>query len=587
MTGVDQSPLLGGRYELRERIGAGGMADVRRGFDVRLGRDVAVKVLRPELARDPSFQARFRREAQAAASLNAATIVSVYDTGENEHGVPYIVMEYLAGRTLRAVLHDEGRLPPERALEIAADICSALDVAHAAGIVHRDIKPANVMLTPSGEVKVMDFGIARAAADTSAMTQTAAVIGTAAYLSPEQARGEHVDGRSDLYSTGCLLYELLTGVPPFSGDSPVAVAYQHVREEPRPPSVYDDALPPEVDAVVLRAMAKNPEHRYSSAQEMREDLLSARSGGPVAAAPGATTQEELAPVPPLGPDEGRRSGTGPLAWAGFLVLLLLVAVTAAFAVRELSSPPPTPVRVPGVVGMDQRRAVAVLAEAGLEIGDLDLVFDSAELGVVVDQTPREGALVGDEQAVDLVVSQGIETTVVPLEAVGRSREEAEVLLADRGLQVAEPVSRDGLHLPGTVLALTPEPGRAVPRGTAVTMTVASGRVPVPDVRGEQRAAAVEALQAAGFSVRVQLQYDEGTPERVLDQSPVAELAVAGSTVNITVSQAIPGPPEEAEPDPGVSPDSTAAEVDGAPTPGPRGTPRPATAPPSGPPVTDL
>jgi serine/threonine-protein kinase len=227
--------VVGGRYEVGEVIGHGGMAEVHIGRDVRLGRDVAIKLLRPDLARDPTFQSRFRREAQSAASLNSPSIVAVYDTGEDQlDGVetPYIVMEYVAGRTLRDTLAAEGRLLPQRALEIAAAICAALEQAHAAGIVHRDIKPANVMITPNGDVKVMDFGIARAlTASTATMTQTAAVVGTAYYLSPEQARGEHVDARSDIYSTGCLLYELLTGAPPFTGETAVAVAYQHVRED--------------------------------------------------------------------------------------------------------------------------------------------------------------------------------------------------------------------------------------------------------------------------------------------------------------------------------------------------------------------
>ena len=262
------------------------MAEVLAGRDVRLGRTVALKVLRPELARDPAFQARFRREAQAAASLNAPCIVSVYDTGEDENGVPFIVMERVEGRTLREVLQQEGRLLPQRALEVAADVCAALQVAHESGIVHRDVKPGNVMLTPSGEVKVMDFGIARAVADAAVTaTQTSAIVGTAAYLSPEQARGEHVDARSDLYSTGCLLYELVTGAPPFTGDSPVAVAYQHVREDPVPPTAYDETLSPDVDAVVLKAMSKNPANRYQSAAEMREDLLRAAAGDPVEATP--------------------------------------------------------------------------------------------------------------------------------------------------------------------------------------------------------------------------------------------------------------------------------------------------------------
>src|SRR4051794_562060 len=265
--------VLGGRYELGEVLGYGGMAEVHLGRDVRLGRDVAIKTLRSDLARDPTFQSRFRREAQSAASLNHPAIVAVYDTGEDsQDGVvsPYIVMEYVEGLTLRQVLEGEGRLLPQRALEMTAQICTALDQAHRAGIVHRDVKPGNVMLTPAGEVKVMDFGIARALTSSAAtMTQTAAIIGTAHYLSPEQARGEHVDARSDVYSTGCLLYELLTGGPPFSGDSAVAVAYQHVREEPVPPSRIEPDISPALDAIVLKAMAKNAANRYQTAGEMR------------------------------------------------------------------------------------------------------------------------------------------------------------------------------------------------------------------------------------------------------------------------------------------------------------------------------
>src|SRR5215475_6958238 len=286
---MTQPRLLGGRYELDGIVGRGGMAEVFRARDIRLDRVVAVKTLREDLARDATFQARFRREAQSAASLNHPSIVAVYDTGEDNDGpshVPYIVMEYVDGRTLRDLLRDDRRLLPERALEITDGVLRALDYSHRNGIVHRDIKPGNVMLTRQGEIKVMDFGIARAVADTQAtMTQTAQVIGTAQYLSPEQARGERVDARSDLYSVGCLLYELLTGRPPFTGDSPVAIAYQHVREAPVPPSRVDPDLPPWADPIVLRAMEKDPNARYQSAAEMRSDIQRALSGVPVAAMP--------------------------------------------------------------------------------------------------------------------------------------------------------------------------------------------------------------------------------------------------------------------------------------------------------------
>ncbi|MGW2370882.1 MULTISPECIES: Stk1 family PASTA domain-containing Ser/Thr kinase [Kitasatospora] len=285
---MEEPRRLGGRYELGGVLGRGGMAEVYLGHDTRLGRSVAVKTLRADMARDPSFQARFRREAQSAASLNHPAIVAVYDTGEDYIdgiSIPYIVMEYVEGSTLRELLHSGRRLLPERALEMTIGILQALEYSHRAGIVHRDIKPANVMLTRQGNVKVMDFGIARAMGDAGmTMTQTSAVIGTAQYLSPEQAKGEQVDARSDLYSTGCLLYELLTVRPPFVGDSPVAVAYQHVREEPQPPSVFDPEVRPEVDAIVLKALAKERDYRYQSADEMRDDIERFLDGLPVAAA---------------------------------------------------------------------------------------------------------------------------------------------------------------------------------------------------------------------------------------------------------------------------------------------------------------
>ncbi|HET9127450.1 MAG TPA: Stk1 family PASTA domain-containing Ser/Thr kinase, partial [Propionibacteriaceae bacterium] len=285
---TEQSPLLGDRYRLERVIGRGGMAEVWRAADTRLGRPVAIKRLRVDLATDPTFQARFRREAQAAAGLNHPNIVSVYDTGEETDkatgvAVPYIVMELVDGHTLKEVLRDDRRILPERALEFTQGVLDALSYSHRAGIVHRDIKPANVMLTPNGAVKVMDFGIARAVADTSAtMTQTAAVIGTAQYLSPEQARGETVDARSDIYSAGCLLYELLVGRPPFIGDSPVSVAYQHVREVPTPPSTLDPEISQAMDAVVMKALAKDPADRYQSARAMRDDISRLLAGVPVA-----------------------------------------------------------------------------------------------------------------------------------------------------------------------------------------------------------------------------------------------------------------------------------------------------------------
>jgi serine/threonine-protein kinase len=288
MNQQDSSGMVGGRYQLGELLGRGGMADVRKAVDTRLGRVVAIKRLRTDLATDDTFQARFRREAQSSAALNHPAIVAVYDTGEERapDGTvrPYIVMEHVEGRTLRDVLREGRKILPERALEITSGVLSALDYSHRAGIIHRDIKPGNVMLTPAGDVKVMDFGIARAMSDAAtSMTQTAAVVGTAQYLSPEQARGETVDTRSDVYSAGCLLYELLTGRPPFVGDSPVAVAVQHVREPAVPPSHLDADLPEAIDAIAMKALTKRIDERYQSASQMRHDIERYLAGRPVQA----------------------------------------------------------------------------------------------------------------------------------------------------------------------------------------------------------------------------------------------------------------------------------------------------------------
>ena len=331
---------------------------------------VAVKRLRTDLASDVTFQARFRREAQSSASLNHPAIVAVYDTGEEPatdgSGVaqPYIVMEYVAGRTLRDILREGRKILPERALEITSGVLSALDYSHRAGIIHRDIKPGNVMLTPSGDVKVMDFGIARAMSDASStMTQTAAVVGTAQYLSPEQARGEPVDSRSDVYSAGCLLYELLTGRPPFVGDSPVAVAYQHVREPASPPSDHDTELPPEVDAIVMKSLAKRVEDRYQSAAAMRNDIERYLAGHPVhvirAAAPvePPTTVTQPTTVVHAGAAArgGRTTRTTAAPGPGLLIflalLLLIVLGLAAYLLPKMFASPNDQVQVPRLVGM--------------------------------------------------------------------------------------------------------------------------------------------------------------------------------------------------------------------------------------------
>ncbi len=555
---TEATDLLGGRYALGEVLGRGGMAEVRRAIDSRLDREVAVKVLRADLARDPQFHARFRREAQAAASLDAPCIVAVYDTGEGADGVPWIVMELVEGRTLRDVLRAEGRLLPQRALEVVADVCAALEVAHSAGIVHRDIKPANVMLTLAGEVKVMDFGIARAAGSgTSDMTQTAAVIGTAAYLSPEQARGEHVDSRSDLYSTGCLLYELLAGTPPFVGDSPVAVAYQHVRENPVPPSEYDGTLSPDIDAVVLKAMAKNPANRYQSAQEMREDLLRGAAGDPVQATPvllepvpgGSMPMAAATPTLLRQPERARRKG---LVYGLFALVLLAVALLVALVVHSELGKGSGLFKPPRVVGLTEQQARSSLAQAGLQVGRVDRPFNRQAAGIVLSQSPDQNFLARKGGNVDLVVSKGIEMTVVP-QVVGVGQQEAEAALAAAKLKF-KIVTRDGNIPADTVLDAIPHPGTQLAAGSQLTLVVASGSAQVPDVRGLQVDAAEQSLARAGFAVEVQPTPAPGPVGVVLTQTPVNTLAPRGSRIAIEVS----APPAPTRPAPSSSAAATTA-----------------------------
>ncbi len=545
--------LIGGRYELGELLGRGGMAEVRKGTDTRLGRVVAVKRLRTDLASDATFQARFRREAQSSASLNHPSIVAVYDTGEEEaedgSGVaqPYIVMEYVAGRTLRDVLREGRKILPERALEITSGVLSALDYSHRAGIIHRDIKPGNVMLTPSGDVKVMDFGIARAISDASStMTQTAAVVGTAQYLSPEQARGETVDSRSDVYSAGCLLYELLTGRPPFVGDSPVAVAYQHVREPAVPPSDHDAELPEAIDAIVMKSLAKRVEDRYQSAAAMRSDIERYLAGRPVHATPppplpvdnptvvgapvgGVPTTGSL----PAQDDDQGRSRTG-LLWLLGLLLLLLIG-GAAYLLPRMFESPPEQTRVPDVIGMKEKAARTALGDAGFRV-DVDYRPDSeVRANVVLEQDPNADQFAEPDTLVSLVVSEGKPLVEVPY-VLGSTRADAEAAIEDRGLD-ARFEERESDEPEGTVVATDPAPGDSIAEGSTVTVFYSDGPEEVPDVRGQTQKEAKQTLSDAGFTVSVVRSSDTTEPKgTVIDQSPrPGEQASDGSTVTIVVS----------------------------------------------------
>jgi beta-lactam-binding protein with PASTA domain/predicted Ser/Thr protein kinase len=551
-------PTVGGRYELGELLGRGGMAEVRKGTDTRLGRVVAVKRLRTDLASDATFQARFRREAQSSASLNHPAIVAVYDTGEEltegegpgDHGVaqPYIVMEYVAGRTLRDIVREGRKILPERALEITSGVLSALDYSHRAGIIHRDIKPGNVMLTPSGDVKVMDFGIARAISDASStMTQTAAVVGTAQYLSPEQARGETVDSRSDVYSAGCLLYELLTGRPPFVGDSPVAVAYQHVREPAVPPSDHDTDLPPEIDAIVMKALAKRLEERYQSAAAMRSDIERYLAGRPVHAAavppspttvvPAVAATGATAVTPAAEPeedDDDDRSRTGLYVVLG--LLLLLVIAGAAYLLPRMFESPVDQTAVPDLIGLSEQRARAEIGDAGLSVGTVDYEAD-AEVGrdKVISQDPNRSQYVDPGSAVSFVVSTGKPLVSVPSVA-GQDRQAAAGTLRSAKLRPVF-VERESDAPAGQVLETSPAAGQSVPENSRVTVFFSDGPEQVPDVVGLTRAAAERTLRNAGFVPDVVEQSNTTQPRgTVIKQSPAAgQTDQAGSTVTIVVS----------------------------------------------------
>jgi serine/threonine-protein kinase len=550
--------LVGGRYELGELIGYGGMAEVHRGRDIRLGREVAIKMLRADLARDPSFLNRFRREAQAAAGLNHPSIVAVYDTGEDvmsENSIqPYIVMEYVVGRTLRDVLKTEGRLPARRVMEIGADICGALDFSHRAGIVHRDIKPANVMITTAGAVKVMDFGIARAAGDNAAtVTQTANVIGTAQYLSPEQARGESVDARSDVYSTGCLLYELATGTPPFQGDSPVAVAYQHVRENPQPPSTRSPEVPPSLESVIMKSLAKNPVNRYQSAGEMRTDMERALANMPVAAEAVMTDEQRTmliaaTPVPPVavaraeeeavGPDPARRTG---LIWlAVILALLVVIGGIAALILFTRSGNNVKKVAVPNVIGKSSAEANSLLTSQGFTNVSAGAATNGhCYTGVVVQKdqvclmTPNPGTEVDPKQtAVQYQLFTPAQTqvpNVVDLQYTDAANQVNAAKLKPKRVNV------DNGAPAGQVIEQDPPAYSTQTPGTTVTLKVSSGKVKLPDVSTSHPtyADAQIALNQAGY---VQINATQTTPTtnkalhgHVASQSPTPGLPYPTTT----------------------------------------------------------
>jgi eukaryotic-like serine/threonine-protein kinase len=578
--------LLSNRYELGETIGYGGMSEVHKGRDVRLSRDVAIKVLRADLARDPQFQERFRREAQNAAALNHPAIVAVYDTGETttELGpLPYIVMEFVDGRTLRDIVKTEGPLPSKRAMEVMADVCAALDFSHRHGIVHRDVKPANVMITRTGAVKVMDFGIARAVADGQAqMTQTAAVIGTAQYLSPEQARGESVDARSDVYAAGCVLFELITGEPPFTGDSPVAVAYQHVREDPKPPSSLNPRINPALDAIVLKAMAKGPANRYQSAAEMRGDLVRVLSGQRPAA-PQVMTDADRTSLMGGGrtevmggrhrpdvlesdydnydPDEEDRRARRKRAWiiAAVVAAIVLLIVLAVWLIPKLGSgnnTTQTMVTVPtGLNGSTQPVAEQQLSQVGLGFKVVPVICEVSgpngapppcqadQEGKVISSNPLGGARVPQSTTVALTVGTPPPAVSNLPDLSGMTVQQATQTLQGLGLKLAESTTTTPTLNSAKVNTVVqgsqnPAAGSSVAAGSTVTVTLyaAPQQIQVKDVKGQMYSQAAQTLQNQGFSVTKATVAAADPAGTVESQSPAGgSIQPQGTTITLTVS----------------------------------------------------
>ena len=532
------SKILGTRYQLGEMIGTGGMADVYIGQDLRLSRKVAIKILRSDLAKDPSFIARFRKEALAAAGLNHPGIVAVYDSGEEE-GNSYIVMELVNGQTLRELIHSGDPISLDHSLEIISGVLAALAYSHANGIIHRDIKPGNIMLTDDGDVKVMDFGIARALDDIGAtMTNTWNVIGTAQYLSPEQATGETADRRSDIYSVGCLLYELLTGRPPFIGDTPVSIAYQHVSSVFQKPSEIDPLIDSNLDTVLSVALAKDPNNRYQSAGEMLSDIQRVIQGKEV------TTKIYQKKKPK------KRVITAVAA-----VVLLLIGTFYGLAARPKAVPF---LQVPNVVGLTLEQATPLLVAFTTNIAhapDGHIPKDR-----IASQLPAASSKVPKGSSISITISDGPGNTVVPVGLVGMSLADARNSLTSVGLVISRSIPKDSNEQPGTVLKVIPDVGSTVVAGSGVILEVASGSVQVPSLVGVDEIQAKTILVQAGFLVREVDATDAAqAANRVLAQAPDAGTSqTIGSTVTITINR-ISLPTESPTPIPTESPTSTPSQ----------------------------
>jgi eukaryotic-like serine/threonine-protein kinase len=557
MQPVENPRIYSGRYELTHLIARGGMAQVYRAMDRQLDRPVALKVLFPELSVDRTFVERFRREAQAAANLSHPNIVPVFDWGEDD-GAYFIVMEYVDGRPLSAVLRDPERVPPRQIASIGAGVAAALAFAHRHGVVHRDVKPGNVLITPDGDVKVTDFGIARAVNTEESLTQTGAVMGTAAYFSPEQAEGKSVDARSDIYSLGVVLYEMAAGRPPFTGDSPVAVASKHVRDMPDLPRVVNPSVPPALEAVVMKAMAKDPADRYATAEELRADLLRFAEGRPVEAGdaaatsvmgavaatqvvPSATgrTMAVGAPVPTPDDKEDleRKKRTRRLVLI-LVALLVALAIIAFFLLRSVLG---GDVTVPNVVGQTTSQATQSLQRENLSVGATHTVISTTvQSGNVISTKPAAGASVAKNSAVDLTVSAGPPVNVPSV--VSQQLAQAEQLLTAAGLGY-DPRFVSSNKAVGTVLTQDPAAQAKVKSGTKVQLTVSGNQtsVSVPSVLGQSPTSAASTLTKDNLNVGNQTngcsgQYSNGL---VQSQNPAPGATVQpNAPVNLVVSNCV-------------------------------------------------
>jgi serine/threonine-protein kinase len=534
--------VFGRRYRITERIGSGGMADVYKAIDETLGRTVAVKVLHQRYADDPDFVQRFRHEASAAANLSHPAIVNIYDYGV-EAGTYYIVMELVRGTDLKQIVKQRGALDPIKVAEYGAQVCAALSVAHGYGIIHRDVKPQNIVLMPDGGIKVMDFGIARAVDSDS--TQTGSVLGTAQYVSPEQAQGQKLGPESDLYSLGVVLYELSTGRLPFEGETPVSVALRHVNDIAPTPRSVNPQIPPALEAVILKAMQKDPTRRYRSAEEMRQDLLRVIAGRTVAATPGVGDTTVMEAVGRTGGpaeisrvDTARR-GASPWVWVALVAAAILFGLGAAWALGAFSGGTP----VPNASGLTVTAARQLIVGAGLTVGsEITSASVSVPKDKVIGTDPTAGTAVAKGQRIDIIVSSGPPVVVVPA-TDGKSPDEARAALTALGLQVGSEITTSSPTVPkGQVIGTDPPAGTSVASGQPISVLISSGPelVTVPVTIGSSEASAVLALQAHGFSVNPMItrefnsKYDSGI---VFKTDPSGKTKAAkGSQVDIWVSK---------------------------------------------------